>query len=145
MDPVVIESINDQLWTPFEKAFAENDADTFFGLHTNDVVRVNRTSKSVRHGDEYQNTSGENMRRRAEEGRFSILTLRFTERIHSEDAAWETGVYRFESTSNGTVNFGEFYVVLQKVDGKWRVAVDADGPSTQAAYESAREMSETDW
>ncbi len=77
--------------------------------------------------------------------RSATLTLRFTQRTHGDDAAFEVGVYRFASQGSDYVGYGKFRALLRKVDGRWKIALDADQASDSDAFEAARPLEDVAW
>ena len=118
---------------------------TDLALHTDDAVRVSAQSKTVKSGDVFRTHTTAQMEQFKKAGYEFTLTLRFTERVHGNDAAFETGVYRFESKDGAHIGYGNFRVLLRKVDGVWKVALDADQPADAAAFEAARPLEDVDW
>lgn len=142
-DPAVLAAIDDDVWRRFEASFAANDADTYLSLHTDDVVRVGIERGSVRAGTTFHDRTRARMSRAREEGRRFTITFRFTRRMHDADAtaAYEEGLYRVAAADASHVSYGRFTVLLRKVDGHWRIAMDADRPATEADFEAASEGS----
>jgi ketosteroid isomerase-like protein len=145
IDPNVLTAINEQVWIPFCESFARNDGETFLALHTSDAVRVSIDRKDVTSGSAFFERTRARMQRSRDAGRAGTLTLRFTRRTHGTDAAFETGVYRYASQSGDHVGYGRFTVLLRKVDGVWKVALDADEPADAASFEAARPLEDVAW
>lgn len=141
----IITAINEQVWIPFCESFAQNDADSFLALHTADAVRVTALPKDVKIGDAFREETSTQMQQFKSAGMSFTLTLRFTLRANSGDAAFETGAYRFESKTGGQVGYGKFQALLRRIDGRWKVALDSDEPADAAAFDEARALEDTDW
>ncbi len=124
----VTEQIDRDVWHPFVESFSGFDENTFIALHTYDVIRVSRDGESMLVGSQY----AESIRNAFAEGRERRTVRRiefsFIDRLNKDDTAYEVGYYRISSASGGQeyVGYGKFHVVLKKVDGVWKIAVDSD-------------------
>ena len=122
------EQINDDIWYPFVYAYSNFDADSFMSVHTKDVVRVARDGRSIQVGDEYAKSVQSRCKWGIENEAKRSIEFTFAERIHGADSGFEVGYYRvhFSQGDSEQVFYGKFQVVLKKVDGKWKIAVDSD-------------------
>jgi ketosteroid isomerase-like protein len=145
VDPAVITAINEQVWIPFCESFGANDSETFIALHTDDTVRISMDRNSVKSGATFRKHTASRMLRAKETGRTATLTLRFTQRNHGDDAAFEVGIYKYASEDGNYVGYGKFRVLLRMVDGTWKIALDADQKSDAEAFEAARLLEDTAW
>jgi ketosteroid isomerase-like protein len=121
--------INEQVWIPFIKAFNAYDAKGFIELHATDMIRVTRDNSQNRSLEEYADDMRKNAIREGETSRKRDLALSFTERIHSNDKAFEVGYYRVKyANPDGTRQtfYGKFHVVLVKEGDRWKIRLDAD-------------------
>jgi ketosteroid isomerase-like protein len=121
--------INDQVWKPFISGFTNADTEKFMGVHSKELVRSPRDSKSIQTWDEYYaGTKTWNAQRKTSGGK-SEIELRFTERIATPTQAIDVGIYKTTNiSSNGqaTSFYGRFHVVLKKESGVWKILVDTD-------------------
>ncbi len=145
--PARLAELNRDVWIPFAKAYATNDADGFLRLHTKDLIRVSAQGKSVKDLTAYAEGVRQGFEKRKTEGSKAEIAFRFLERIASEEAASERGIFRLTVTSGkGEVRrfHGKFHVFERKVDGVWRIAVDYDsnegGTIGEKAFETADSM-----
>ena len=145
VDPTVLAAINEQVWIPFCESFAANDSETFLALHTDDAVRISMDRNDVKSGETFRDHTAQRMQSMKAAGRSATLTLRFTQRTHGDDAAFEVGVYRFASQGSDYVGYGKFRALLRKVDGRWKIALDADQASDSDAFEAARPLEDVAW
>ena len=129
----VEKEINEQVWRPFTRAIMSQDVATFASVHSNDLVRAERNSKKVLGLSEYRETMEKSWPRWKERNSKDRLTyvfeLRFTERIHNSDLAYEVGYFKNETTNPAgqkEVHYGKFQVALRKESGKWKILVDSD-------------------
>lgn len=128
------QEINDQVWKPFIQAFNDRDTDGFMELHSKDVVRSSRDSKTVLHWNEYYDQQRKSDEHGKMSGRKRQLQLRFTERIANEDQAVEVGIYKttvFGKDGAPNSFYGRFHVVLRKErqpdkKAQWKILVDTD-------------------
>lgn len=121
--------INKQVWEPFIASFNNHQADAFMAVHSKDVVRSARDGKLVWNWDEYKKSQAAGDLDDLNAKRKRTLTLRFTERIASNDLAVEVGVYKtsYLLADGKTMDyFGRFHVVLRKENGAWKILVDTD-------------------
>jgi ketosteroid isomerase-like protein len=121
--------INDQVWKPFILTFNNFNADGFLAVHSKDVVRSSRDSKTILNWDEYLKQQKAGDQRSIEDKSKRTLELRFTERIANDDKAIEVGIYKTTSiNSKGESRsfYGRFHVVLRKENNVWKILVDTD-------------------
>ncbi len=133
--------IDKQVWEPFSEAYANYDAEKFIALHTDDVLRVTKWT-GIRVGDDFK--EGVRSSYSKPDRPAKTLEFEFEERIHSKDMAYEVGYYKTVRTGkdgNKKEYYGQFHVVLKKVDGVWKIAQDYDtgnlkgDPITAAEYD----------
>jgi hypothetical protein len=123
------QEINDQVWVPFIRTFNDYDAAGFLALHSKDLVRSSRDSKTILTWEEYlqQQRRGDD---RAKASNFKrTLELRFTERIANTTQAIEVGIYKTTNINpkgESRSFYGRFHVVLRKENGTWKILVDTD-------------------
>ena len=121
--------INKHVWEPFIASFNSHQADAFMAVHSKDAVRSARDGKTVWNWDEYKKSQTEGDQEDIKAKRKRTLTLRFTERIASNDLAVEVGVYKtsYLLADGKTMDYyGRFHVVLRKENGIWKILVDTD-------------------
>src|SRR6185295_2671350 len=119
--------INEQVWKPFIENFNNRNNAGFMAVHSRDVVRSPRDSKTIFGWDEYS--------RQLQQGQSKTPTgqrsieLRFTERIVKDNLAFDVGIYKTTfKPNNGTPrdSYGRFHVVLRKENAIWKILVDTD-------------------
>jgi ketosteroid isomerase-like protein len=121
--------INSQVWKPFIQHFNDHNAKAFLALHSKDVVRSPREAKTIWGYDEYLKKQSEGDAYEIKNNLKRSLELRFTERIANGDIAIEVGIYKtvvIAPDGKQQIYFGRFHVVLKKVNGIWKIAVDTD-------------------
>jgi ketosteroid isomerase-like protein len=123
------QEINDHVWKPFTKTFSERDTKGFMAVHSKDLVRSSRDSKTVLTWNEYNQQSEKWDRQEKNSPTKRQLELRFTERIASKDQAIDVGIYKttyIQADGNTRSFFGRFHVVLRKENNVWKILVDTD-------------------
>ncbi|HET6768976.1 MAG TPA: nuclear transport factor 2 family protein [Chitinophagaceae bacterium] len=121
--------INEQVWHPFIKAFANGDDELFKSVHSKEVLRVMRDDGAILDYEQYFKKIPDSIK--AKWGNWKKdIELRFIQRIASDDKAFEVGFYKTTSTNSQTgeqrKNFGWFHVLLRKENGVWKILMDAD-------------------
>ena len=117
--------VNEQLWKPFKKAFADRDWKQFNDLHTDDVLRV--TVRGIRIGSEYKESVKRSYQREGAPKR--TIDFWLEHRVYSGDTGYEVGYYEVTSVDSNNVTqkfYSRFHIVLKKVNGKWKIAQDWD-------------------
>ena len=130
--------INDQVWKPFISTFNNFDANGFLAVHSKDVVRSSRDSKTLLNWSEYLKQQQEGNKRSKDNGITRTLDLRFTERIANASQAIDVGIYKTTVTNkDGKIQsfYGRFHVVLRKENGVWKILVDTDSSENQTIGE----------
>jgi uncharacterized protein (TIGR02246 family) len=120
--------VNRDVWYPFISAYDQLDAEGFMSVHTDDVLRVNRDGRTIRSGQEYSEAMHQYFQSEKANGAQLQIDLRFLERFYSEDAGFEVGIYRVIRAAGGVEQsfYGKFHVLLRKVEGTWKIAMDSD-------------------
>jgi hypothetical protein len=136
--------INDQVWRPFIDSFNSFDTDKFMALHSQEVVRSPRDSKSVLNWEQYDKQQKQGDTRSQADQRKRSIELRFTERIANNEQAIDVGIYKttnINSKGESRSFYGRFHVVLRKEKGIWKILVDTDssenGTIDEADFNSA--------
>jgi hypothetical protein len=126
VDSTILREIDAQVWYPFIRTFGAFDADGFNALHSNNVLRAGPWG--MRHGAEYFESNVRDNARNMEAGITRAIALTFEYRVHTADTGYEVGYYRVRSTRDGITRsfYGQFHVVLKKIDGAWKIAQDWD-------------------
>ncbi len=130
--------INEQVWKPFIKNFNEHNTIGFMAVHSKDVIRSPRDSKSVWNWEEYSKEQAAGDQQDIKEKRKRSLELRFTERINGKDRAIDVGVYKTSYLlPDGSKQdyFGRFHVALRKEKGVWKILVDTDSAESNTIGE----------
>ncbi|HEY9045166.1 MAG TPA: nuclear transport factor 2 family protein [Ohtaekwangia sp.] len=121
--------INDQVWKPFIKAFDNYDTPSFMSVHSKDLVRSPRDSKTISNYEQYKSQNEQGDARSREKKSQRTIELRFLERIASATQAFEVGIYKttvINAQGESRSFYGKFHVVLRKENGTWKILVDSD-------------------
>ena len=127
--------INTQVWTPFMESFNQHNTEAFMAVHSKDVVRSSRDSKSVLNYEQYKKqTAYWDSQSKSKR----VVELRFLERLASETQAYEVGIYKTTYTNEKgetQSGYGKFHVALRKENGVWKILVDSDSSEANAIGE----------
>jgi ketosteroid isomerase-like protein len=130
--------INTQVWKPFIQTFSTYDVEGFMAIHSKDLVRAPRDSKSISNYYEYKKQNDQGRSRGLERPSKRGIELRFLERIASENQAYEVGIYKTSVTNTQGESqsfYGKFHVVLRRENGIWKILVDSDSSENQSIGE----------
>jgi ketosteroid isomerase-like protein len=121
--------INDQVWKPFITTFNNYDTEGFMAVHSHDLIRVPRDSKTVLNFEQYKKQYEGGDKQAAQQKAKRIIELRFIERMANENQAFEAGIYKttnINAQGESKSFYGKFHVVLRKENGTWKILVDSD-------------------
>lgn len=143
----LLKELNRDVWVPFSEAFKANDAERFAGLHSKDLVRVESGRKKVLDFEQYAEANRRSFAERKAKGPRVEIAFRFLERLASDKAASERGIFEAAATMPGGEAqrfYGKFHVISRKENGVWKILVDYDsdegGTIDQKAYQAAFAM-----
>ena len=124
-DIAIASEVDKQIWEPFKTSYAEGDAETFNGLHTDDVCRI--STSGIKTGDVYRQANIKYFSRPDRDPR--TIDFSFEHRIYTGDQGYEIGYYKIRHTPPGEepgYSYARFHVALRKVNGVWKIAQDWD-------------------
>lgn len=128
-NPEILKAIDQDIWLPFIKAFAEGDAGGYIALHSKDLIRPMGDAKRIEPYDKWTAGTRGMFKSFAERGTKIAIDFRFLERIANEDTASERGIFEFSMTNakgETQKSYGKFHVILKKVAGTWKILMDYD-------------------
>lgn len=128
-NPEILKAIDQEIWLPFIKAFAEGKADDYIALHSRQLVRPMGDAKRIDPYDRWSAGTRGMFKSFADRGTKAAIDFRFLERIANEDTASERGIFEFSMTNakgETQKSYGKFHVILRKEDGKWKILMDYD-------------------
>lgn len=136
-----LDEINKQVWSVFIEGYNTFNTEKFMSVYSKDVVRVPVDEKKIFNFVEYKrNINRENQFNR----NYNIkarIELRFTQRIHTAEQAFEAGIYKISLTDNNgkpATLYSRFQVYLIKEGGQWKIKYDTD--STESGKISEKEF-----
>ena len=127
-DPELVwkEEIDQQIWTPFKKAYRNFDAILMNDIHTDDFIRANKWRITI--GDEYKKQNAKRYQEARDRGDKRSIEFFFDSRKATENHAVESGFYKVHSNRQGSVKYfyGYFNVLHRKENNTWKIAYDWD-------------------
>ena len=118
--------IDKTVWKPFQKAFEALDGEALNSLYAENVLRV--ISDKIDTKGDFKIKNIENFLA-AKKNNVSIkLDFWLDSRSTNEDISYEIGFFRINRTTDGNSNvyYGQFHIVLQKINGEWKITQDWD-------------------
>ncbi len=143
----VRDQINTQVWSAFIEGYNTFNTEKFISVYSKGVIRIPVDEKKILNYTEYKrNVNRENQFNK----NYNIkarIELRFTQRIHSTDQAFETGIYKISLTDNNgkpATLYSKFQVYLVREAGVWKIRYDTDstenGTITEKEFLSAQAL-----
>lgn len=132
---VILEEINYQIWDNFTQAFQNKDFQLFESLHHPDLIRVNGNADILLDKENYL----VNYKQSWEVTDNNLdINFRFLERIYSNTAASERGIYKLTVNANledEKTFYGKFHVLMRKENGQWQFVMDYDSDENRTIGE----------
>lgn len=125
--------INAQVWRPFIDAYNHFDTEKFMSVYSKDVVRVPVDQRLILDYTEYRRSINRENQFNKNYNIKASLEMRFLDRIHSSDIAYETGILKIKLTDNNgkpATIYSKFQVLLKKQNGVWKIHFDTDSSSS---------------
>ena len=116
------------VWAKFYKAYTTLDYTIMAEIHAKELVRVSGGQKILDY-DIYINNYKAGFERDKLTGQTSEISLRFFERLNTNTTASERGIYKLvrnKGTDKERAYYGQFHVLLKKIDGEWKITMDYD-------------------
>ena len=136
------DQVNKDIWRPFKKSYEARDWQTFNALHTDDILRVH--DGGIQIGKEYKDAIKGYYER--ETGHETQIDFVMERRTYKEDVGYEVGFYRVIYSKTGEedrMSYGRFHVVLNRIDGQWKIIQDQDSNSFNGRPIGAEDFDET--
>ena len=123
---LVQKEIDQNLWKPFKEAFEKLDAEKLNSLYAEEVLRV--TPNGIDTENNFRNGNVERLNGHKMSNTSLQLDFWFDSRHTNETTSYEVGFYRMRLTKAEHVNtiYGQFHIVLKKIEGTWKIAQDWD-------------------
>jgi len=121
--------IDKELWKPFKKAFETNNGLALNTLYAEQVLRV--TPKGIDTDNNFKKANLKRFENYRKNQTGVILDFWFDSRRTNASTSYEVGFYRIQlvkSKQTDTI-YGQFHIVLKKIDGKWKITQDWDTTS----------------
>lgn len=125
----MLREINRDIWLPFADAYATGNAEKYLKLHSRDFIRGEGDRKRVLNLTQYSEGVRRSFQQWKERGGKVDIQFRFLERMASDQAASERGIYQLSFTpTEGEARkfYGKFHVFSRKEEGVWKILVDYD-------------------
>ncbi|MET9628064.1 nuclear transport factor 2 family protein [Lentzea sp. NPDC006480] len=138
MDTDLLRQLNDDIWHPFQLAYAKLDAPAFLELHAPELIRAGGPAKQVSGFADYSAQLEKWFTELADRGSSVTIAFRFVERIASKDLASERGIFHIVSKradGDERAFYGRFHTYARRTDGRWRICSDYDTDERPATLE----------
>lgn len=122
--------IDKNLWKSFQKAFETLDGEALNATYAEEVLRV--TPQGIDTKNTFKSGNLERFKKNKADGVSISLDFWFDSRHTNESTSYEVGFYRIGFTDeDGKTNYsyGQFHIVLKKIEGQWKIAQDWDTAS----------------
>ncbi|TMU54844.1 nuclear transport factor 2 family protein [Flagellimonas algicola] len=114
------------VWKPFKKAFETLDGEELNAIYAEEVLRV--TPQGIDTENVFKAKNLKRFKTNKAEGVSIALDFWFDSRHTNEATSYEVGFYRIGFTSKDETNYsyGQFHIVLKKINGHWKITQDWD-------------------
>lgn len=132
------EKINRDVWYNFMQAYQDLNASLFNHIHTDDVLRIPIDQNQILIGREYKDSNLNMFNLWNEHKIKQRIQFSFINRIQKGDWAYEVGVYKLTryNAYGAEHMYGKFNVTLKRVNGVWKIYIDADTSEGTSVEES---------
>jgi len=121
--------IDQTVWKPFQEAFENLDAAALNATYAPKVLRVTPQGIDTRNAFKKANLDrfASNKKNKVK----ITLDFWFDSRKTNETTSYEVGFYRIGFTKENSTeySYGQFHIVLQKIDTRWKITQDWDTTS----------------
>jgi len=141
-DTVIIQKEIDQtVWKPFQKAFETLDGNALNATYADQVLRV--TPQGMDTESAFKKANKERFASNRKNGDKITLDFWFDRRNANETTSYEVGFYRIGFTSKEgetQYSYGQFHIVLEKINGEWKITQDWDTATIAGSPITAKEF-----
>jgi len=118
--------IDQNLWKPFKTAFQTVDGPALNSLYADKVLRV--TPNGIDTENKFKDSNLKRFEKNIETNTSVQLDFWFDSRHTNSTTSYEVGFYRMNlSNADGeNIIYGQFHIVLEKIDGTWKITQDWD-------------------
>lgn len=120
------EEIDKTVWTQFKSAFESIDAKALNATYASNVLRV--TPSGIDTKDSFKAKNMERFKVLNEKSATINLDFWFESRHTNSDTSYEVGYFKMTTKMEGntSINYGQFHIVLKKIDDEWKITQDWD-------------------
>lgn len=143
-DPAVLKALDNDIWIPFSKTYAELKVDPYLALHSKSLIRVLGDLRYIEAHDSFTKNMKDMFANLTKQKAKLSINFRFTERITGPDTASERGIYEFvitDTTGRQNKIYSRFHTFSKKEGGKWKIVMDYDntekGTVNEVAFKTA--------
>lgn len=122
--------IDRTVWRAFKAAFEALDGESLNDVYAPDVLRV--TPEGVDTQNSFKASNLERFKANKTRGDSIKLDFWLDSRRSNEDISYNVGFYRIQIQTPGeaaAIHYGQFHIVLKKINGQWKIAQDWDTTS----------------
>lgn len=123
---VLQNEIDKTVWTQFKASFETINSETLNSIYADDVLRV--TPDGIDTQNSFKINNAERFKMLKEKSGIIKLAFWFESRQTNLDTSYEVGYFRMATTleKETSVYYGQFHIVLKKIDGNWKISQDWD-------------------
>lgn len=119
--------IDQTVWKPFQEAFEALDGTALNTIYADQVLRV--TPAGIDTENTFKQSNLKRFAKNKETGDIITLEFWFDNRKTQENISYEVAFYRIGftgKTEKTSYSYGQFHIVLQKINGQWKITQDWD-------------------
>ncbi|MEH6535625.1 MAG: hypothetical protein V7719_04485 [Psychroserpens sp.] len=139
-----------QVWAKFYQAFETLDHQPMAEIHAKELIRI-AGGRSILNYKTYITSYKDRFKASKVNNDTNNISLRFFERINSDDIASERGIFKLirnKDKPNEQTYYGQFHVIIKKLNGTWKITMDYDSTEFdtigEADFKKARAMTDFD-
>jgi ketosteroid isomerase-like protein len=120
-------TIDEQVWKPFQKAFETLDGKALNATYAKEVLRA--TPNGIDTDNTFKTANLKRFQKNKKDGIAIALDFWFDSRRTNENTSYEVGFYRIGFTNANaetSYSYGQFHIVLKKINGAWKITQDWD-------------------
>ncbi|WP_394974077.1 hypothetical protein [uncultured Croceitalea sp.] len=120
-------TIDKEVWKPFQKAFETLDGKALNATYAKEVLRA--TPNGIDTNNAFKAANLQRFEQNKKDGVAIKLDFWFDSRRTNKETSYEVGFYRIGFTdANAQTNYsyGQFHIVLKRINGVWKISQDWD-------------------
>ena len=133
--------IDQTVWKTFQQAFQTLDGAALNATYADQVLRI--TPSGIDTQNNFKKGNLERFAQNKATGESISLDFWFDSRTTQDEISYEVGFYRIGFTGksgNTTYSYGQFHIVIQKINGQWKITQDWDTATLKGAPISAKDF-----